>query len=137
MSHITLQHRIFTAVLLVVTGVYLLMVVAPFFVLGIHQQPVNLVIGGMFDPKGLAPYSYDSAEFGYYLYVASILVIIGTPIVAGMFAGALLLHVLCNWGTLQPVQRVWSLGTGLLGLGLGLFFFTSPLARLIMIWFLD
>jgi hypothetical protein len=130
-------HSVGVPVLTAIAAFYLLLVVAPFFLLGVHQQPTNLIIGGMFDPKGLAPYSTLSSDPGYWLYVLTMLTMIATPIVVVIIAPLVGLYLKRHWQRISAAQRTLALAIFTGSIALVLFFFTSPLNRLILTWWLD
>jgi len=124
------MHWLIVPVLLIVAGLYGLLTIAPFFMLGLHQQPANLVIGGAFDPKGLP---------GLHPLVHSIgfLLILITPIMIAIFGPLLLIYARRHWTLIPRTERLLITSVGIGSLALLVFMFTSPLARLITTWWLD
>lgn len=57
---------------LTLLGLYLLLVIMPFLVNGLHNEPETYVAGGRFDPKGLWP--NNTEPFGFVLALAAFLV---------------------------------------------------------------
>lgn len=122
--------RLILLILLSTAGLYGLLTIAPFFMLGLHQQPVNLVMGGAFDPKYLP-------GLNAVVYTVGFLLIIIAPIVISIFAPLILMHSWRRWSAIPVPERLM---TSIIGAGcvaLLVFMFTSPLARLIMTWWLD
>ena len=64
-KEIALLRRLFMPLLLLVSGLYLLLTITPFFLLGLHLQPAHLVVGGYFDPKGLPGLNPLTYMMGY------------------------------------------------------------------------
>jgi hypothetical protein len=114
--------------------VYVLLVIFPFFALGLHLQPENMVRGGMFDPKGYA--MYGDGTYGNILSLATIVVLLIAPIWELVFGGALVVTLGRYWPFFPPRQRLIGLVAMLVSVGVTGFIF-SPLGRLIMVWRMD
>ncbi len=115
--------------------IYVLLVVAPFFVYGIHQQPHNQIIGGRFDPKGYWPFDYRTS-IGEFLNVLAIMVMITSPIWSVGFGLIFGVGFVRLWGWRFTAQRrlitlCWFLNIAVLG------FTFTPLGRLILAWHMD
>ncbi len=115
--------------------IYMLLVIAPFFIHGIHQQPPNQVIGGRFDPKGYWPFDYRTS-IGSFLNVLAIIVMATSPIWSAAFGLLFSVGFVRLWGWRFNAQRrlmtlCWLLNIAVLG------FIFTPLGRLIIAWHMD
>jgi hypothetical protein len=108
--------------------------VVPFFALGLHLQPANLVRGGMFDPKGYP--MYGDGTYGSILSMATISVLLIGPIWEMVFGGTLTVTLARYWSFFPRRQRLFGILVAAVSLGMIAFIF-SPLGRLIMTWRMD
>lgn len=115
--------------------VFGLLVVVPYFALGLHLQPIGSVMGGQFDPKGFSPYLSGSPA-GDIFYLLTILVMMFAPIIGialSIFCGVWLAR---RWGKLNLKQYLMGGAAMLMGASL-LLFLLSPLGRVIYLWMFD
>ncbi len=121
-----------------VVGLFILfslLVVVPYFALGLHLQPTENVIGGQFDPKGFSLYLGDSGT-GNIFYLLTILVMMFAPVVGialSIFCGVWLVR---RWGKLNLRQYLIGGAAMLMGISL-ILFLLSPLGRVIYTWMFD
>lgn len=118
------------AVILVLTVVCS---VLPFYVLGINQQPVNLVIGGQFDPKGQAFYQ---STFGSLVYVVGIIMLVAAPIALIGYTPVLLWSSHREWKVLSASWKITGLLLVTVSFTLLLFLYTGA-GKLILTWLMD
>jgi hypothetical protein len=118
-----------------VCAVYGLLVVLPFFALGLHLEPANAVRGGMFDPKGYAFYSSDQT-YPNPLLILTILVMLVTPIWTVIWGSVAALTLGKYWRLLRGNQRFLG-GLALLASVSLIAFVFSPFGRLVMTWLID
>ncbi len=128
-------YRLGIILLLTIIAIYLGLVIAPFFIYGVNQQPYFEVIGGVFDPKGYPLFDYNT-DFGSILHLAAILMIVIAPAWSIIFGGVLSLHLVRYWRWLLKSERRFRVAILLVNLALLAFMF-SPLGRLIIIWHMD
>jgi hypothetical protein len=114
--------------------VYALLIIFPFFALGLHLQPENMVRGGMFDPKGYA--IYGDGTYGNILSLATISVLLIAPIWELVFGGALVVTLGRYWPFFPRHQQRIGILAVMVSIGVIGFIF-SPLGRLIMVWRMD
>jgi hypothetical protein len=117
--------------------IYALIVVMPFFVLGIHLQPADRVAAGFFDPTNLPLYGGDFGRiYGNIFWMATILVLIFTPLLEMVFGSILFIMLLRN-RTLFP-QKQHFVGSFAAFASMSLVLFAaSPFGRLILAWWVD
>ncbi len=127
--------RVLIAALLLVMGLYLLLVVAPFFAYGLHLQDAAQVAGGAFDPKGY-PLFQGSGASGNWLNVLAILSFIALPVVTIGAGGLLIVSLHRAWPRLGRQARIVISMVLALAAILMLVYF-SPLGRLIGAWLVD
>lgn len=122
-------HNVVLLLVVAAVAIYLSSVVLPFFLLGLDQQPADLVRGGLFDPK-------DYPLTGGWLRVVGILAVVIAPIMVVVLSGAALLWAVRHRALLMQRTRV-SIGLSIL-IAAGLWvFILSPPGRLILTWFMD
>lgn len=115
--------------------IYVLLVVAPFFIYGIHQQPHNQIIGGRFDPKGYWLFDYQTT-IGSFLNILAVSVMVTSPIWSVGFGLIFGIGFVRLWGWQFATQH--RLITLCLLLNIGVLWFTfTPLGRLILAWHMD
>lgn len=120
---------------LISISIYVLLVIAPFFLYGIHQQPHNQIIGGRFDPKGYWLFDYRTT-LGNLMNILAILVMATSPIWSAAFSFLFGVGFVRLWGWQFAAQRrlvtvCWLLNIAVLG------FIFTPLGRLIIAWHMD
>lgn len=111
----------------------IMLIILPFILHGIHQQPVSMVLNGAFDPKGFAPFASDN---GRTLYNLTTLIILITPIWCIFSAGWVSISLIKHWRELKSRHRVIGL-TVLLMVSMFIMFLLSPNGRVMFAWFLD
>jgi hypothetical protein len=114
---------------------YGILVVFPFFALGLHNQPVEAIRGGMFDPKGFPIYSSDQISPNV-LLMTSILIHITAPVWQTIWGSLLALTLYRHWGQLSSRQR-WLGGIGLAASVIFMAILLSPTGRLMLTWLID
>lgn len=114
--------------------VYTLLVVLPFFALGLHLQPENMVRGGVFDPKGYR--MYGDGTYASILMMLTYIVMLLGPIWQMVFGGSLFITMARFWPFFPPRQHRIGLLAIFVSIG-AIGFIFSPLGRLIMTWWLD
>ena len=117
-----------------VAGLYLVLVVGTFYAHGLYSQPANLVLGGYFDPKSLAPYADGWLSHALYVLASvSMVAVIGMGV---PLLGATVFLLGREYRRLSGHERALSsLGLAVMGLALVLVF--SPWGRFIGSWWLD
>jgi hypothetical protein len=108
-------------------------VILPFYALGLHSQPIDLVAGGQFDPKGIAFYQ---SPIGSVVYLLGLLQYIALPCILLAFAPLMLLSMLRHWPLLRWQWKLSGVSLMLAASALLLFMFFGT-GRLIFIWFID
>jgi len=104
-------------------------IVAPFYALGLHLEPANLVAGGSFDPKGFELTS------GWLRLVGFLTLTLG-PLAVTICGGVIAFRLIRRGEQLPSRWRTYAWISCAATIGLWLFIF-SPLGRLILAWFLD
>ena len=151
---ITLILSILMGLQLIIIGLYVGLLVWPFYSNGLHMQPAAQVASGSFDPKGYAPFCYtppDAPSWWYSrcrdgsegnpggdgLRFAATLIAFWGPfllILLGVFVGVLLFR---NWPAFRFSARVCGLvylTVTLASLG---FLTVTGLGRLLLTWIMD
>lgn len=135
LSHNWRTFRFCMSVLAVCVVMDVVLVIAPFYIYAINQQPELMVIGGNFDPKGYPMFYYQS-PLGGIIYLISFFTMLTAPIFIVFFGGILSVRLARYWDYLLPRQR--RLGSLVLLMSMALLIFTfSPLGRLIFTWHMD
>jgi hypothetical protein len=122
--------------------IYLLIVVMPFFVLGIHLQPADQVATGDFDPTNPTKYPLYGyfGEFGTsqptILWMATLLVLLVTPFLEMVLGSSLFIMLLRNRTLFPQKQQLIGRVAAFASISL-ILFAASPLGRLIMGWWVD
>jgi hypothetical protein len=114
---------------------YVLLVVMPFFALGLHQQPVEAVRYGAFDPKGYGFYSGDGIYPSLLLMLTGLMMLVG-PIWEVIWGGVLFLSLWKYRSHFGNKQRLLA-GLALVASISVITFMFSPSGRLIFAWYLD
>ncbi|MBE0691448.1 MAG: hypothetical protein IH587_15120, partial [Anaerolineae bacterium] len=104
-------------------------IVAPFYALGLHLEPANLVAGGSFDPK-------DFALTGGWLRWLGFFTLMIAPLAVAISGGLIAIRLIKRGQQLPSRLRLYGVLGCAAALGLWLFIL-SPLGRLILAWFLD
>jgi hypothetical protein len=127
------MYQIWCGIITIVVVMAILFSILPFYVFGLHQQPTNLVIGGHFDPKMMEFYE---TPIGKVIYVAGIILFIGTPVAFAIFLPLIVITMARSWRLLSRNWRVY--GVLLLAIcgALALFMYVGA-GRLILTWFMD
>lgn len=125
--------RISAVILLAIVVTYILSALVPYYANGVAWQPVNLVSGGTFDPKGLAPFNWSVV--GFVWSMAAILSMIGVSFIVPVYSILLGGATLLAWKTLAQKQKfelLFVLGLSLL-LATGVWTFY----RIVQTWLAD
>ncbi|MBZ0288874.1 MAG: hypothetical protein K8I30_14755 [Anaerolineae bacterium] len=120
---------------LAIFAAYVLLLVMPFFALGLHQQPVEAVRYGAFDPKGYGFYSGDGTYPNSLLILTGLMMLVG-PIWEVIWGGVLFLSLWKYRPHFSSRQRLLA-GLALVASTSVVAFMFSPLGRLIFAWYLD
>lgn len=151
---ITLVLSIVMGVELIIGGLYMGLLVWPFYSNGLHMQPADKVLSGSFEPQGLAPFCYtppdvpswwatrcaDGVEgnpWGEVLLGGAMLTALLGPmllILLGFLVGVFLIKV---WSALWFSARVIGLLDVMLCLGLLGFLWVNHLGQLLLVWIMD
>ncbi|MCC6613095.1 MAG: hypothetical protein IT320_06420 [Anaerolineae bacterium] len=131
MTHTQTQSSItpFMLVIGIAVALFLVSIVAPFYALGLHLEPANLVAGGSFDPKGFE-------LTGGWLRMVGFLTLTLGPLAVAVCGGLIAFRLLRRGDQLPSRLRLYGVISCAAAIGLWLFIF-SPLGRLILAWFLD
>ena len=119
--------------LLVFSAGYLLLCLAPFYANGLHLQPTPSIVGGAFDPKGLAPYNW--AAVGPWILGAALISWQCIAILTPLFSLALAATLTRAWGGLKSQERTLLLGVLVLSLLLALSSWTTH--TIVLTWLVD
>jgi hypothetical protein len=126
-----LKYRFNITLPFIVGLIYVLLIVLPFYVYGLHLLPN--ADGGLYDPKGMPLYS---GGFGSSLRLIAILTMVLFPLTCVSFGGIGLLTLLRRWQALSRWERY--MGIIVLSASVALLLFTvSPMGRVIGRWFMD
>jgi hypothetical protein len=116
----------------VLIGAYVLFIVVPYFVNGLHNEPAAQVEGGWFDPKGLWP--YDTA-IGPVLVMAMAMTIAMSWVFAALISiSGVVLAAGGAW--LATAERIAALAATAMGVAFVLFLFSDTGGHLAA-WALD
>lgn len=131
MTHTQSQSPIapFMLMIGVIIALFIASIVAPFYALGLHLEPANLVAGGSFDPKGFE-------LTGGWLRLVGLLTLTLGPLAVTICAGIIAFRLIRSGGQLPARLRTYAWISCAAAIGLWLFIF-SPMGRLILAWFLD
>jgi hypothetical protein len=83
---------------------YVLFCLVPYYANGIHLQPTNLVTGGAFDPKDLAPYNWGN--LGFLFLAGAYMSFIGVAFFVPVTILLLVASTAFAWRTLATRERV-------------------------------
>ncbi len=151
---ITLVLSIVMGVELIIVGLYVGLLVWPFYANGLQMQPADKVLSGSFDPKMLAPFCYtppDSPDWYYSRCAdgtegnsggdelhgwAAVTALLGPMllILLGFLVGVFLIRA---WPALRFSERVIGLLDLMLSLGTLGFLWVNHLGQLLLVWILD
>lgn len=120
---------------LVLAIVFAFLVILPYFTLGMHLQPTDMVVSGRFDPKGFSLYS-DTPQSENVLYVLTITVALIAPFVGIVLSIVSGVRLLKHWRSLSLKQHLMG-GAALLTSASLLLFVLSPFGRILYLWMMD
>ncbi|MFN8375600.1 MAG: hypothetical protein U0694_22335 [Anaerolineae bacterium] len=126
-------YRVYATAISVLLLLTVLCSIVPFYAFGLDRQPVNQIIGGHFDPKGLAFYQ---SPLGVVMYPLGIILYIATPLFLTAFVPLLLFSMARSW---RALTWRWQAYGALLLVAAGslmVFMFVGS-GRLILTWFMD
>lgn len=121
--------NIFMVIIGAAIVLFFVSIVAPFYALGLHLEPPNLVAGGSFDPK-------DFALTGGWLRLVGFFTLILAPLAVTICGGLSAVSLIMRQEQITGRLRTRAILSCAAALGLWLFIF-SPLGRLILAWFMD
>lgn len=121
--------QFYSVSLLLTAVIYILLIILPFYVYGLHQQPVELVRGGNFDPKG---YPLYASALGW---AAFVVLVCGSIWMAG--GGLALASVLARKGRHLPTGQRLLGAAAVFASASTLVFMISPWGWLIVVWLMD
>ena len=127
--------QLFSASLFIAFIAFALLVVLPFFALGLHVQPALVVAFGALGPEAFPLYSANFMNPNP-LPMLAIWVMLGAPIWGAIFGGSLLLMLGKFWGRLSYRYRL----TGILAVLAGatpILFLFLPIGRILFGWWMD
>ena len=151
---LTLALSIVMGVELIIVGLYLGLLVWPFYANGLQMQPAEKVLSGSFEPQRLAPFCYTPPDAPNWYYSrcadgaegnpwgdelhgwATTTALLGPMllILLGFLVGVFLIRA---WSVLRFSERVIGLVDLLLCLGTLGFLWVNHLGQLLLVWILD
>lgn len=138
----------------VIVGLYIGLLVWPFYYNDLHMLPGIQAASGSFDPKTLAPFCHtppdapswwysrcaDGAEgnpWGDELHDVAILTALLGPVLLGILGGLVGVILIRTWSTLRFSTRVIGLIQFMVSLGALGFMWGTPLGQLLFVWIRD
>src|SRR5689334_11689057 len=103
-SEAKLMYQIGCGLITLVVVLTVLFSILPFYLLGLHQQPQNLVTSGLFDPKGLAFYQ---TPLGTVAYIVGVVLYLAVPVSFAIFVPLILGSMIRSWRQLSYSWQVY------------------------------
>jgi hypothetical protein len=107
--------------------------IVPFYAFGLHQQPINLVVGGNFDPKNM---SFYQTLPGSLIYFIGIIMFIALPIILTGFVPLMLIALIRDRHKLSLSWQAYGAALTVTSVILVMFMYAG-MGRLILTWFMD